>query len=159
VRRSRLAAGRRRRPDGRPGPPVAGPVAGDSGTGLIATLAGVLVFLVFLLFTVQLLVDLYATSASTNAAFDGARMVAGSRADHGDSAAMQAIRSAAEARVRAELGTFGGSIELDWSGSNDDTVQLRIEGDTPRFLFPGFSGPLGADHIDRTVRVRVESFR
>jgi hypothetical protein len=134
-------------------------IRGEQGTGLIGTLAGVTVFLIFLLFAVQLLVDLYATSAATSAAFDGARVVAGSRTDHSDPLSEAAARSAAERRVRAELGGFGRSVRLDWSGSDADAVQLRIEGDTPRFLFPGLQRALGVDHVDRTVRVRVEAFR
>ncbi len=156
--RSRRAAGSRRLADPYH-PREAMRVRGDAGTGLIGTFAGVIVFLAFLLFTVQLLVDLYAISATTSAAFDGARIVAGSRADHRDPVAVLAIRAAAEARVRSELGTFGRSVSFDWSGSNDDAVQLRVRGDTPRFLLPGLQGAIGADHIDRTVRVRVESFR
>jgi hypothetical protein len=131
----------------------------DRGTGLIGTLAGVTVFLVFLLFAVQLLVDLYATSTATSAAFDGARVVAGSRADHADPLALVVARTAAERRVRSELGDFGRTVRLDWAGSDADTVQLRIVGEAPRFLFPSLQRALGVDHIDRTVRVRVESFR
>jgi hypothetical protein len=133
--------------------------AGDAGTGLIGTIAGVVVFLAFLLFALQLLVALYATSATTSAAFDGARVVAGSRADHDDPAAIDATRAAAEARVRGELGAFGRTVQLDWAGSDADAVQLRITGDVPRFLWPGLQDALGVDHIDRTVRVRVETWR
>ncbi len=134
-------------------------LAGDAGTGLIATVAALVVFFVFLLFSVQVLVDLYASSVTTSAAFDGARIVAGSRADHDDDVAMRGARARAEARVRAELGTFGRSVTLDWSGTDDDDVQLRVQGDPPRFLWPGLQHTLGMGHVDRTVRVRVERWR
>ncbi len=114
-------------------------------------------FLAFLLFAVQLLVDLYASSATSSAAFDGARLVAGSRTDHADPAALAEAERTAESRVRSELGAFGRRVTFDWSGTDADSVQLRIQGDAPRFLWPGLGGALGVDHIDRTVRVRVES--
>jgi hypothetical protein len=133
--------------------------AGESGTGLIGTFAALVVFLAFLLFAVQLLVDLYASSATTSAAFDGARVVAGSRADHPDRAALAAAERTAESRVRAELGAFGRTVTFDWSGTDGDSVQLRVQGDAPRFLWPGLQHALGVDHVDRTVRVRVERWR
>ena len=134
-------------------------LAGHGGTGLIATFAAVIVFLAFLLFAVQLLVDLYATTSVTSAAFDGARMVAGSRTDHADPRALGASRAAAEARMRAELGAFGRTVHVDWSGSDAQVVQVRLVGDAPGFLWPGLDDVAGARHIDRTVRVRVEAWR
>jgi hypothetical protein len=128
----------------------------DRGTGLVGTIAGVLVFLAFLLFAVQLLVGLYATSAATDAAFDGARLVAGSRAEPDDPVASASARDRAEARMRAELGRFGTEVTFDWSASDDDMIALRIQGPAPRFLLPGLGRPLGFDHVDRTVRVRRE---
>ena len=131
----------------------------DEGSGLISTIAGVLVFLVFLLFAVQLLLNLYATSATTAAAFDGARLVAGNRVDHGDPAAVEHARAEAERRVRSELGRFGSRVSFDWSQSDGDMVALRVRAATPRFLLPGFGGATAFDQIDRTVRVRVEEVR
>ena len=61
--------------------------------------------------------------------------------------------------MRDELGAFGRTVQLDWSGSDADSVQLRITGDVPRFLWSGLQDALGADHVDRTVRVRVETWR
>jgi hypothetical protein len=126
---------------------------------LIATFAAVVVFLAFLLFAVQLLVDLYASSVTTGAAFDGARLVAESRARHDDRTAMAAAERDAESRVRSELGAFGKTVTFDWSGSGADSVQLRVRGRAPRFLWPGLQSALGVDEVDRTVRVRVESWR
>lgn len=132
---------------------------GDDGTGLIATLAAVLVFLALLLLAVQILVDRYATTALTSAAFDGARMVAGARSDHADPEAQAAARVRAEAAMRDELGQFGRTMQIDWRGTDADTVQVRLRGDAPRFLLPGLAHDLGAEHLDRTVRVRVEAWR
>ena len=53
----------------------------------MGTFAGVLVFLVFLLFAVQLLFNLYATSAVTAAGLDAARVVAAQQVDHTSAAA------------------------------------------------------------------------
>ena len=131
----------------------------DRGAGLIGTIAGVLVFLGFLLFAVQLLVDLYATSAATSAAFDGARLVAGSRTDHTSADSIGRARDEAERRMRDELGDFGDQVTFDWTGSDAEVIAVRIEGPAPRFLLPGLGGPLGFDHIDRTARVRVEVAR
>jgi hypothetical protein len=139
--------------------PAGSRLSGDAGTGLIATFAAVLVFLAFLLFAVQLLISLFATSAVTSAAFDGARMVAGARTAHRDPGSVLAARRLAESRMRAELGTFGATVRFDWSGSDDQEVQVRIEGDAPRFFFPGLQHLAGSDHIDRSARVRVEAWR
>jgi len=132
---------------------------GEQGTGLIATFAALIVFLAFLLFAVQLTIVLYASTATTSAAFDGARVVAGSRADHGDPIAMASAERAAESRMRQELGRFGDSVRFDWSASTSQSVVLRVTGDAPRFLWPGLQHQLGLGHIDRTVRVRVETWR
>jgi len=131
----------------------------DRGAGLIGTIAGVLVFLGFLLFAVQLLVNLYATSAATSAAFDGARLVAGHRTDHGSADAVARARVEAERRMRSELGDLGDQVTFDWSGSDAGVIAVRIQGPAPRFLLPGLGGPLGFDQIDRTARVRIEVTR
>ncbi|MGZ4706390.1 MAG: hypothetical protein ACXWCM_16120 [Acidimicrobiales bacterium] len=131
----------------------------ERGAGLIGTIAGVLVFLAFLLFAVQLLIDLYATSAATSAAFDGARLVAGSRTDHATPDSVARAQAEAERRMRDELGELGDRVTFDWTGSDGDVVAVRVQGPAPRFLLPGLGGPLGFDTIDRTARVRVEVAR
>lgn len=131
----------------------------DRGAGLVGLIAGVSVFLAFLLFAVQLLTNLYATSAVTTACWDGARQVAGARIDHTDPDVVAHAERAAEARVRAEVGRFGERLAFDWSGTDDDVVVLRVRGTTPRFGLPGLTAPVGFDRVDRQVRVRVESLR
>ena len=115
-------------------------------------IGAVIVFLVFLLFAVQLLVGLYGRSVVTSAAYDGARIVAGHRTTDRAGA-----RTRAEDRIRQQIGAM--HLRFDWTGSDDDTIVLRLQADNPRFLFPGFTGPLATDHIDRTVHVRVERVR
>lgn len=131
----------------------------DAGGGLIGTIGGVTVFLVLMLFAVQLLVNLYATSVVTSATYEGARQVAGSRVDHTDPAALDDSHARAEARVRDLLGAAGNNASFDWSQSTPDTVALRVRADPPRFGWPGLRGRIGFDHIDRTVRIRVERWQ
>lgn len=143
-------------PAGRTAP---SPGAGDDGTGLLSSAAGLLVFLGFLLFTTQLLVDLYASSVVTGAAHSGARVVAGARVDHGDAASLDAAQREGERRVRQLLGRQGHTAQLDWSASTADEIVLRVMVDNPRFALPGVGARLGVDRVDRTVRVRVEELR
>ncbi len=131
---------------------------GDHGAGLIGTVAGLLVFLALMLFAVQTLIGLYTRSVVTDAAYEGARMVAGARVDHTDPGAEGAARVAAEDTVRHLLGRFGDRVELDWSSSTADEVALTVKARPPGFLWTALRGP-GAALIDRTVRVRVEQVR
>jgi hypothetical protein len=128
----------------------------DAGTGLIGTLAGFTVVLALTLFAVQVLLNLFTTSAVTDAAHDGARRVAGARVDHGDPVAVATARADADRHVRELLGAYGRKVHLDWSASTADEVVLRVRADAPRVLIPGLAGPVGLDRVDRTVRVRVE---
>ncbi len=110
-----------------------------------------LVFVILLLLAVQVVYDLYATSVVTAAAWDGARIAAGSDAD-GDTVA----RAQAEDHVVDVLGSFGRRrVALAWGG-DDDTVELRVRATNPSFLPVALKRPLGIDVIDRTVRVRRE---
>jgi hypothetical protein len=135
------------------------PPSGDRGAGLIGTIAGVTVFLAFLLFAVQLLVNLYTTTTVTGAAHEGVQMVASHEVDHHDSVAVANARAEAEAEVRGLLGEVGDRAELDWSASTPDEVALRVRVSTPRFLLPSLQASLGFDEVDRTVRARVEEVR
>jgi hypothetical protein len=127
-----------------------GEAGGEAGAGLIGTIAGVTVFLAFLLFAVQLLFNLYAASAVTTAAYDAARVVAGS--EGGGSTAT------AETRARQVLGRYADRVTFEWAVDADD-VALRVRATNPSFLLPALGGLLGFDEIDRTVRVRVERLR
>lgn len=111
---------------------------------------GVLVFLLLLLLAVQVIYNLYATSAVTAAAFDGARLAAGSANVSEDEAAAQ---------VRSVLGEYGSErVDVTFRPDPDDVV-LTVVADNPSFLPPALRRPLGFDRIERTVRVRIERDR
>lgn len=130
----------------------------ESGSGLISTISGLLVFLALLLFATQTLIALYARSATTSAAYEGARIVAGARNSHDVSPVPDEARSHAEGLIRSQLGRFGDRIELDWSTSTWDTVALTVRAQPPSFLWDSLRGR-GPAAIDRTVRVRVEQLQ
>jgi hypothetical protein len=121
----------------------------DAGAGLVSSVAGITVFLAFLLFSVQLLTNLYATSVVTSAVHDGARRAAEAGTGPDD-------RRAAEAQVRALLGAYGDEARLDWAGTDADVVRLRVQIDNPSFLLRSLPAELPFQHIDRTATVRVE---
>ena len=127
----------------------------DRGTGLIATLVGSLVFLLFLLFAVQVLIGLYARSVVTAAAYDAARAVAGGGA-FGDAGGQEANVAAAEATARSRLGGISSRVAFTWQEVSSDRVVLEMRLVTPEFL-PIRLAPLAV--IDRTVIVRTERFR
>jgi len=131
---------------------------GERGAGLVGTFAGVLVFLVFLLFAVQLLFNLYATSAVTAASLDAARIVASQRVDHGSGASVAQAQSEAETRARAVLGRYGDHVSFTWA-VDDERVRLRVQVRNPRVFFAGFDQAIGFDTIERTLEVRVEKYR
>lgn len=110
-----------------------------------------MVFLGMLLFSVQALLNLYATSVVTSVAYDAARQVAGSG---GGSEAI----AAAEDQARRLLGRFGDTVTFDWGRSTEDDVVLRVQGQVPSVMLSS-SGVLAFGDIDRTVRLRVERFR
>lgn len=149
------------RPEGRPGERPhsrrrwkrAPEVGGEEGTGLIASVVGLAVFLSLLLFATQILFDLYARSAVTAAAFDAARIVAGS-----DAGATPASEAAAENGARATLGAYGRDAAFTWDVTADQ-VALSVRVHDRSVLPAGLGRPLGLDQVDRTVVVRRERVR
>jgi hypothetical protein len=132
-------------------------VPDDTGAGLIGSLAGLLVFLVFLLFAVQLLVGLYATTVVTDATADGARLAAEAPVDWADPAGAAQGCRLGEARARDLLGEAGRRARIECGIDGADVV-LHVRVPRPRFGLPGFGGP-GGDEVDRTVRTRIEVLR
>jgi hypothetical protein len=130
----------------------------EQGGGLIGTISGLLVFLALLLFAVQSLFALFARSAVTDAAYEGARQLAGNRVMHSDFGSLLAARARAEHTVRSHLGRFGTTVELDWSGSSPDFISLTVRARPPGFLWDALRGS-GPNPIHRTVRVRVERWQ
>jgi hypothetical protein len=116
-----------------------------------------LVFLALLFFATHLLLHLYATSVVTSAAAEAARVAAVGDVDHDSPPAVAQARARGEERARALLGHHGESAKIDWSGSDADTVVVRVEAESPRFLGPGLLTSF--DHIERTARARVETLR
>lgn len=129
----------------RPGHP------GEHGSGALSTILGAGVFLLLMLFAVQVLVGLYASSVVNAATYDAAKAVAGSGG--GDAAV-----SGAEANARSQLGDYGKKVTFDWSGSTPDFVKLRARAPRPSLLSTVLTGPVLGD-IVRTVTVRVEKVR
>ncbi len=103
-----------------------------------------------------MLFNLYATSAVTAAAYDGARLAAGF-----DARSDPEARAAAEAHVRSVLGRYGRErLDVAWQDDpNDRDVILTVSAVNPGFLPPSLRQPLGFDRIERTARVRIERER
>lgn len=109
--------------------------------------------LLLVLLAVQVLFDLYARSAVSAAAFDAARVVAGS-----DAGGSSTSRSQAELDARRELGAYGQRATFDWAVDADD-VRLSVRVRNPSVLPALFASPLGLDTVDRSVVVRRERVR
>ena len=124
----------------------------ERGGGPISLWVGFSVFLVMLLFAVQVLFNLYAASVVTAVSYDAARRVAGS--DGGPD-----YMAEAEDRARQALGRYAARVSFDWSATSADEVVLRIQSDNPSVLLPVMAGPAALDRLDRIIRVRVERFR
>jgi hypothetical protein len=111
------------------------------------------VFLVFLLFAVQLLFGLYASSTVNAVANDAAV-----RAASADAPPLEVI----EGQARESLGEVGSSASFRWAhddadrDGDTDTVVLEVVAHPPRFIPRFIGGAIGLDEIRRTVRVRVE---
>lgn len=127
---------------------------GERGAGLISTSAGVLVFLMFLLFAVQLLFALYASSTVTAVTSDAAHRAASLGAPP---------LAVIEAEARANLGQVGDEAQFSWrrddanGDGTDDTIVLEVVAVPPRFVPTSLGGPIGFGEIRRSARVRVEA--
>lgn len=130
----------------------------ERGTGLISTAAAVLVFLILLLFAVQLLVNLYATSTMTAVGFDAARTVAAQQGGHREPEPLEVAQHRAEVRARDLLGEIGRDAEFRWE-VDGDVVRLRLSVSGPGVLPRAVSTVGGPHRIERTFVVRVEEER
>jgi hypothetical protein len=129
-------------------PGQAGITRGETGTGVFATAAGMLVFLCFLMFAVELLLGLHAATVVTSVANDTARRAAADGAPP---------RGVLEADLASSLGRMGERAEITW-GSEPDVVVLSVAVTPPRFVPASIGGAVGLDRVERTVRVRQEGF-
>jgi hypothetical protein len=124
----------------------------ERGGGLIQLWVGFFVFLVMLLFAVQVLFNLYAASVVTAVSYDAARRVAGNDGGFGST-------DEAEAAARRALGRYSDRVDFEWIATGGEEVVLRVRTDNPSMLIPALAGPVAFDQLDRTIRVRVERFR
>ena len=125
---------------------------------MISSLAGLLVALLFLTFSVQVLLGLYATSTLRATLYD-----ATSRAANGPTAARDAgglNRVAADAR--SSLGAMGDRTEIQLVGEDTDgdgladVVVGRATAEPPRIVPPSIGGMIGFEEIHAGARVRIE---
>lgn len=123
--------------------------APDRGVAIVGTLVGFAIFLTLLLFSAQVLVRLYATSALTSAATRAAETVA-------QATDPESEVGPAEATARASLGTYGTAhTAFIWREVDGQAVVLEVIAPGPGLL------PLPSSwrQIRRTVTVRTERFR
>jgi len=126
---------------------------------VFSTAFGFTVFLIFLLFTVQVLFGLYARTTVTAVAADLAQRAA----NEGD-ALTDARFDAYVQHARQRLGRYGDDAEfafrlVDADGDGgDDTVAVTVEAALPILLPVRWSGWSPTD-FSRTMRARLEVFQ
>ena len=132
----------------------------DRATGIFGTTFGFTVFLIFLLFAVQLLFGLYVRTTVTAVATDLAQRAANHGADAVSPGRVDAYRD--EARRR--LGSYADDavfdfdlIDVDADGV-DDTVAVHVDADLPTLL-PARLVPASPTRFQRTMRARLEVFQ
>lgn len=114
----------------------------ERGAGILSTSLGLLVFFALLVFAVQVMYNLYATSVITSMALDAARDVA-----ERDGITPGEAESAFRDRI-------GGDVDFDIFVAGD-TVQASVRWET-KSLFPSISDARAFGVLDRTFEVRVE---
>ncbi len=125
----------------------------EAGTGLVASVVGIAVFLTLMLLAVQVAFDLYARSAVTAAALDAASAVAGS-----DAGGTPAAQADAVANARAILGRYGNEASFVWR-IEPQAVELTVSVHNPSVLPSFASAGLGLDQVRRSVVVDREMVR
>jgi hypothetical protein len=124
-----------------------GRLQAEEGVGLVSSVAGVMVFLAFLLLAAQVLVHLFATSYVNAAAFDAARLASGS--------AGVTEAAAAEHGLKV-LGSFAGRVSVFTVDIAVEAVHVHVEADSPALLPAAFGRVVGSTAIDRVVVLRRE---
>ena len=126
-------------------------VAGDVGSGVFSTTSGLFVFLLMMLFAVQLTFGLYAKSQVTAITFAAARSIATSP-NASDPAFQEARRVIAQeylARVNANA-----TIALEPAPAGFIRLHVRARA---KMIFAGsFGGLDGVTAVDRIIDVRIE---
>ncbi|MDZ7673927.1 MAG: hypothetical protein U5K30_02495 [Acidimicrobiales bacterium] len=132
----------------------------DRATGVFGTSFAFTVFLIILLFTVQLLFGLYVRTTVTAVASD----LAQDAANEGPAAVEDDRRAFYEAEARRRLGGYGDHAEFDFSlvdtdaDGTLDTVAVAVEADLPTLL-PARWIPSSPTSFSRTMRARLETFQ
>lgn len=131
----------------------------DTGAGLFPSAFGFTVFLIFLLFTVQVLFGLYARTTVTAVASDLAQRAAN------EGAALTGARfDAYVAEARRRLGRYGDDAEFRFAlvdaddDGTDDTVAVTVDASLPILLPVRWSGASPTE-FSRTMRARLEVFQ
>jgi hypothetical protein len=130
----------------------------DRGTGLIGSMFGITVVILFLSLSAQVLLGLYATSTVRATLADAASRAANQRTGAPDLAelARQAEVSLGEMGDRTTV-TLA-LVDDDGDGAPDVVVGRAVS--VPPHLVPrSMSGMVGLDRIDVSVRVRIERVR
>lgn len=104
-------------------------------------------FLAFLMFAVQVLIHLFATSIVSAAAFDAARLASGSEA---------VTEQAAQAHGMGILGRFSDRVTDFDVTVGAESVSVSVRAKSPALLPRAWGRVIGAESIDRTVVVRRE---
>jgi hypothetical protein len=143
--------GSRSRLRGRPERPRAG---GDAGTGLVSLIAGFTVFLVFLLFAVNILVGLFTRSVVAGTAHDVARYFA---TPQGGAALDQDAPAARAEATRNIVTPQVGGLQPTWTVTmTGDFVEATVTVTHGTFLPAAFLPDWRSDTITRSARVRRE---
>jgi hypothetical protein len=130
----------------------------DRGTGLIGSLAGITVVILFMALSAQVLLGLYATSTVRAALADAASRAAHQRDGRPDLAALAR-------QAEASLGEMGEHTTVtltlaDDNGDGQPDVVIGRAIATPPHLVPRSIGnSVGLGHIDVSLRVRIERVR
>lgn len=133
------------------------PQGDDSGVGLIASASGLLVALLFLAFSLQLILGLYATSVVRATLHDAAsraanRGVAATSPDF-EQLATEAERSLGGMGERTNITLQ--AVDTDGDGTGD-LVAGNAVAVPPRVVPRSIGGMIGLDEITVGVRVRIE---
>jgi hypothetical protein len=139
--------------------PRPAPHGGERGAGLFSSAFGLTVFLVFLLFCVQVLFGLYARTTVTAATADLASRIARDVAGLDDRGF-----DARAADTRARLGGYGDRVDFAYAlldvdaDGVTDTVAVTATAELPVLLPVRWSGA-SPHRFTRTMRARLEVFQ
>lgn len=133
---------------------------GDRGTGVFGTTFGFTVFLIFLLFTVQLLFGLYVRTTVTAVTTDLAQQAA----NEGPTSVGPERVAFYEDEARRRLGGYADDATFEFtlidadSDGRDDTVAVHVDASLPTLL-PARWIPGSPTSFERTMRARLEVFQ